>query len=111
MDREEILSKSRMENKNKDIYEQEVLKQATKYAVIVQGILAIVFFVLQILVGEGINWGIYALVFSINMTIFWVKYIKLRRKHELLHAIYYTVFVAVMSGFHIYNLIASSAVM
>lgn len=37
-------------------------------------ILAAVFFVAQIFAGGGINWGLWALVFSTNMTTFWVKY-------------------------------------
>ena len=111
MNKEEILEKSRAENKNKDIYEQEVLKQAGTSAVIVMMILATIFFAVQIFVGGGTNWGIWALIFSTNMTTFWVKYIKLRRKHELVMAIVHTVVVSVFSGWHIYNLIASSTIL
>ncbi len=111
MNRDEILAKSRAENKNKDIYEQEVLKKAGKSAVIVQLVLAAVFFATQIFVGKGINWGLWALVFSTNMTISWVKYINLHRQRELATAIIYTIFVFVMSGYYIYNLIISSAVL
>ena len=68
MNKEEILEKSRAENKNKDIYEQEILKQANSSAVIVMMVLATVFFAVQIFVGGGTNWGIWALVFSANMT-------------------------------------------
>ena len=108
MNKDEVLAKSRAENKNKDVYEQEVLKQASRSAVVVQMVLATIFFVTQILVGKGINWGLWALVFSTSMTINWVKYIKLRHKQELITAIVYTVFVSVMSGYYIYNLITSS---
>ena len=111
MNKEEVLAKSRAENKNKDIYEQEVLKQAGTYAVIVTALLAAIFFAVQIFVGGGHNWGIWALVFSANMTTFWVKFIKLRRIHELLLAIAHTALVAVASGFHIYNLITSSTIL
>ena len=111
MNKEEILAKSRAENKNKDVYEQEVLKQASKGAVVVQLLLAAVFVVTQILVGGGLNWGLWALVFSANMTTYWVKYIKFRRNHELLMAVVYTILVSVMSGYHIYNLIVSSAIL
>ena len=111
MDREEILEKSRQENKNKDVYEQEILKQASKSSIIVQMVLAAIFFVTQILAGQGINWGLWALVFSSDMVIFWVKYRKLRRNHDLVMAIIYTIFVFVMSGYHIYHLIASSTVL
>lgn len=108
MNKDEILAKSRAENKNKDVYEQEVLKQASRSAVVVQMVLATIFFVTQIFVDKGINWGLWALVFSTSMTINWVKYIKLRHRQELITAIVYTVFVSVMSGYYIYNLITSS---
>lgn len=111
MDKEEILEKSRAENKNKDIYEQEVLKKAGTYAVLVMMAFATIFFAVQIFVGGGMNWGMYALVFSANMTTFWVKYIKLRHKHELVMAIAYTILVSVMSGYHIYNLVTSSTIL
>ena len=111
MNKDEILVKSRAENKNKDVYEQEVLKQASKSSVVVQMILATIFFVTQILVGNGINWGLWALVFSASMTINWVKYIKLRSRQELITAIVYTVFALVMSGYYIYNLIVSSMIL
>ena len=111
MNKEEILEKSRAENKNKDIYEQEVLKQASTSAVVVMTALAAIFFAVQIFVGGGANLGIWALVFSTNMTTFWVKFIKLRRKHELVVAIFHTIIVAFFAGTHIYNLIASSTIL
>ena len=43
MNKDEILAKSRAENKNKDVYEQEVLKQASRSAVVVQMALATLF--------------------------------------------------------------------
>lgn len=51
------------------------------------------------------------MVFSANMAIFWVKYIRLRCKHELLMAIAYTILVSALSGGYIYNLIESSAIL
>ena len=111
MNKEEILAKSRAENKNKDVYEIEVLKQANSCGIIVMAVLAVIFFSVQIFVGGGQNWGMWALVFSPSMATFWVKYIKLGRKHELLTAIAYTVIVAVSAGYHIYNLIVSSVIL
>ncbi len=111
MDKEEILEKSRAENRNKDIYEQEVLKLAGTSAVVVMMVLATTFFAAQIFVGGGTNWGLWALVFSANMTTFWVKYIRLRRKHELVMAVSYTILVFALSGCHIYDLIASSTIL
>lgn len=57
MSREEILEKRRAENRNKDIYEQEVVEQASTSAVIVMAVLATIFFAVQIFVGGGANWG------------------------------------------------------
>lgn len=111
MNKDEVLAKSRAENKNKDVYEQEVLKQASRSAVVVQMSFATLFFVTQIMTGGGINWGLWAIVFSTNMTINWVKYIKLRRNYELVIAIAYTILVLVMSGYYIYNLIISSTIL
>lgn len=110
MNQDEILAKSGAENKNKDVYEQEILKQASESAVVVQMVLAMIFFVTQILVENGTNWGLWALVLSANMTIYWVKYIKLHRKFDLLMAIIYTILVSVMSGYHIYSMIVSSTI-
>lgn len=111
MDKNEVLAKSRTENKNRDIYELEVLNQASRIAVIVMSLFAVIFFVTQIFVGGGMNWGVWALVFSADMTLFWVKYIKLRRKHELVMAIAYTILVSVASGLHIHYLLTSSTVL
>ncbi len=111
MYKDEILAKSRAENKNKDIYEEEILKQANSYAVIVLMALATLFFAVQIFVGEGFNYGLYAVVFSGNMTISWVKYIKLKQKKHLLYAIILTLPVLLLSGCHIYNLITESKIL
>lgn len=50
MDKDAVLAKSRAENKNRDMYEQEILKQANSNAIVVQTVLAAVFFMTQILV-------------------------------------------------------------
>lgn len=111
MNREEILAKSRAENKNRDIYEQEILKQANMYALIVLFVLAAIFFVVQIVTGGGINYGIYAIVFSGNMTYAWVKYTHFPRMSTLFHAISLTVFVLALSVCHLYNLITTSSIL
>ncbi|MCI6012198.1 MAG: hypothetical protein MRZ97_05325 [Firmicutes bacterium] len=73
--------------------------------------LATVFFVIQIFTGGGMDYGLYAVVFAMPMAGFWLKYIKLRKKHELLVAICYTVGVALFSAAHIYELISASAIL
>ncbi len=101
MNREEILEKSRRENKNQDVYEQEVLKQSNEVAAFVMVLLAAVFWLVQIFTDGGINYGLWALVFAQNI----------RRRRELIFAIMYTAAVILASACHIHKLItAPSAV-
>lgn len=111
MNKEEILEKSRKENKNQDVFEKEVIIQGNRYACLAAAILATIFFVIQIFTGGGMDYGLYAVVFSMPMAGFWMKYAKLRKKHELFVAICYTVAVVLFSALHIYELIASSAIL
>lgn len=111
MDREEILERSRAENRNKDIYELEILKQASAKATIVMMALVGVFTIVQMLLGGGIHWGLWALSFPPEMVTLWVKYRRFRHKREFAMAVVYTIMVSVMSGYHVYCLIASSLVL
>ncbi len=108
MNKEEILEMSRKENKNQDIYEQEVIVSGNRYACIAAGIIATVFFVIQIFTGGGMNFGMYAVVFSMPMACFWFKYIKLHKKHELLVAICYSVCVVSFSAAYIVQLVTAA---
>ena len=109
MNREEVLEKSRAELRNQDIYEQEILKQTSALAATVMLALATVFFLAQLVAGGGINWGIWALAFSAHMTAFWVKYRRLRRRHELVMAVVYTALVLLLSACHLYSLFVPPA--
>lgn len=111
MNKEEILARSRAENKNKDLYGIDISKLAGSITTVVMMVIAGIFFVVQIITGGGLNFGMWALVFSADMIDHWVKYIKLRLRGELLAALLYTLIVAAMSVYHIYNLIASSTIL
>lgn len=105
MNKEEILEKSRKENKNQDVYEQEVVKQGNTIVNGVMMILATVFLVIQVFTGGGLNYGLYAIVFCHSMVLSWVKWLKLRQRQQLSPALLYTVCVLLFSISHIYNLI------
>jgi len=111
MNKEEILEKSRNENKNQDIYEKEILKNGTNIGAGVAAVLATVFFIIQIFVGKGMNYGLYAIVFSIPATEFVVKAVKLKRKHEIIISVLYVIAVILFSAAHIYNLFTATAVL
>ena len=122
MEKDQILEKSRKENKNQDIYEKEIvediirtripeiLKEGRNIGAATAGILATVFFVIQILTGGGINYGLYAVVFSIPAAAFTVKAFRMKKKHEIFMAVIYIIFVLLLSASHIYNLVTSQAV-
>ena len=111
MNRDQILEKSRKENKNQDVYEKEVQKEGGNIGAIVAAILATIFFAVQIFLGEGMNYGLYAVVFSIPGTGFIIKSIRLRKKHEIAVAICYVIIVLMFSCAHIQQLIAASTIL
>lgn len=108
MNKEEILEKSRKENRNKDIYEEELIKQGSAIVNIVMVILATVFFVIQVFTGGGINYGLYAIVFCHSMVLSWIKWRKLRQRQQFFLSFLYTVCVLLFSIVHIYTLITGN---
>lgn len=110
MRKEEILKKSRRENKNQDLYEKQVMAAGGNAGAVAAAVLATVFFVAQILTGGGMNYGLYAVVFTIPAARFTVKAIKLRRKHEIALAALYWLSVVLFSAAHLYQLITISAI-
>ena len=108
MNKEEILEKSRKENRNKDIYEEELIKQGSAIVNIDMVILATVFFVIQVFTGGGINYGLYAIVFCHSMVLSWIKWRKLRQRQQFLLSLLYTVCVLLFSIVHIYTLITGN---
>lgn len=111
MNKEEILEKSRKENKNQDVYENEVIIRGNGYACIASAVLATIFLVIQILVGGGMNTGLYAVVFSMPMAGNWYKFYKLRKKRDLSLAVAYTAAVLLLSAGYLYDLISVSTIL
>lgn len=109
--REEILAKSRDENKDKDLFEREVQVRAGNIGACVATLLATLFFVVQILVGAGMNYGLYAILFSVPATRYIVKSINMRCKRDIAYAIIWTVAALIFSLAHIYGLITSSTIL
>ena len=111
MNKEEILEKSRKENNGQDIYEQQVIQKGGSIGTIVAMILATVFFVTQIVLGEGQNYGLYAIIGSILATGFIVKAVYLKRKHEIAVAAIYTLLTIACTVAHIMQLIQTSTIL
>ena len=83
MEKEEILLKAQKENKGVDLAERKVVKDATWIAYFVIVWLVIIVDLVNGFVLHNVNRGMDFVLFSAAFVVFLIKYIKLRRKHEL----------------------------
>ena len=89
MNKEEILAKSREENKNQDIYEYDVLKSAGSIATRIGLIFCCLIALLEVIFTGKVSFGSWFIFFGMLSTLFLVKFIKLHRRHELLVTVLY----------------------
>lgn len=111
MNKEEILAKSRNENKNEDVYEKEVLKQAGYVGGITAAIVTTALFILEMVIKGGTNFGFWAILFSIFAGEFTYKAIKLKRKHEIVIAIVYILLSILLIAGFINQLVTTSKIL
>ena len=90
MNKDDILEKSRRENKGPDEMEQYVMAAAGKIAAKVGMLVCCVVAILQVIFTDAISFESW-MIFSILAATFIVKYVKLHSKHELWVAVLYTV--------------------
>ena len=83
MKKEEILKASRKENKNKDLAEMEVIRQAGTYAGSVGAMMCCIISLLSSQLAHIMLYSPWAIYFSIAATQWLVRYIKLKRKSDL----------------------------
>lgn len=91
MRKEDVLEKSRSENKRMDEFELAVIASAGKLAAKVGMTVCCLVSVLQVIFIGTINYESWTIYFSILGTISIVKYVKLRQKIELAMSIVYSV--------------------
>ena len=87
MQKEEILQRSRNENKGPDERELFALAAAGKIAAQIGMLVCCAVAVLQVIFTDSVSFESWMFYFSILGTLFTVKYVKLRERHELLLAI------------------------
>ncbi|MEA4912925.1 MAG: DUF6442 family protein [Oscillospiraceae bacterium] len=90
MEKEDILEKSRSENKGADELELSVMAAAGKLAAKISMTVCCLIAVLQVIFTDSISYESWMIYFSILGTMFIVKYIKLHKKHELALSILYS---------------------
>ena len=89
MNKEEILSASRKENRNQDLFEVECIKKGSRIAYVVGIIMCCMICFLQWLFTKTINWGCWIVNYSIISTMFFVKAVNRRKKHEICVTVLY----------------------
>ena len=89
MDKDEILERSRKENKDMDLVELEAINHANMIANVVGVVVCGVLTVIHAVIREGMDNSAWTVMFSILSTIMLVKFVKLRRRHELLIGLVY----------------------
>ena len=94
MNKEEILAKSKQENQGQDIASLEVSRASMVFGWITAVCLLALVAVVEALVYDRMNNGIFFAVMAGSSAIFINKYLKLRKRHELYIAIIY-VFAAI----------------
>lgn len=91
MDKDEILSKSREENKNSDIFDFEVQKKAAGFAVYSVAILSLLISIIEKIITKQNHFECWIVFFGMTSVIFFYKFIKMGKKHELFVFIFYFV--------------------
>lgn len=90
MNKDEILKKSREENKDRDFVEAEVLNRANAIAIAVGVMVCGVLSVLRgLLTEKGTEPAVWTVMFGMISAGMLVKFVKLRRRHELLLGLLY----------------------
>lgn len=91
MNREEILEKSRQENRGQDVANLEVSRSSIVFGWIIAVCILAVVAVAEALKYGRMNSGIFFAVMAGCSAIFIRKYLKLRKKHELFISIVYVI--------------------
>lgn len=91
MERDEILSAAQKDNKGKDVADLDAQKKGTYAAYFVGFALIIVWDIVEGIALHRINYGGNMAIFGMAFTAFIVKFVCLKKKHELFVALAYGV--------------------
>ncbi len=101
MNKEEILAKSRKENKNQDEYEKYVLSRAGHIAMAVGGVLCMLIILFEAIFTDSPALTPWAIYLTMTGTTLLIKYHYLRKKHDLVFGLLQLAFATAMLILHI----------
>ena len=105
MNKDEILEKSRQENRGMDERERDALARAGRVASAVGGLVCALILVLEVILIGQVSYSIWAIYLSITGTTLLVKFLRLRRKHELVFGLLELALAAAFLALHILRLV------
>ena len=89
MDKEEILARSRKENRDRDFVEAEALAKANSIALSVGLMVCGLLSILHVIFLDTVDYSVWTVYFSTLTTTMIFKYVKLRKRHELVIGLFY----------------------
>ena len=105
MNREEILQKSRQENKNRDEMEQFTFDKAGQRACAVGGFVCLAIILFETFFAEQVNVSTWAVFLSMCGTMLLSKYFRLKKKHELIFGLAELALAAVFLVMHVIRIV------
>lgn len=87
MNKKEILEKSRQENKGTDLFERDAMNAASHKAIAVGGLVCMFLSFMDIFLSGSFNYTLWGVYLSMTGTTLLVKYLHLKKIHELIFGI------------------------
>ena len=106
MTKEEILEKSREENKNQDVYDKETQRKASLIAVITASCLCLLIVIVNFVISHKLSFELLMVLCGMESVLFFIKFAKMGKLHELFVAILYGLGFVLFSALWFKNLIA-----
>ncbi len=109
MTKDEILAKSRQENKNQDLVANEAAAKAVNAAMTAAIVLGTVLFLVQIICGGGANLALWAVDVFFIAVYYLVMFCKMRSRMYLLIAVLCSIMTLLLSTAHITTVVNGGA--
>lgn len=104
MNKEEILAKSRQENKNMDMYEMEVNGNTGTIGAIAGCLAAFILYFTQIFIGGGVNYSLWAVMSIMCSAVNIYKAVKLKSSRFTVKAVIWTFTAIIVTGLALFYL-------
>lgn len=106
MNREELLEKSRMENKGEDLQDREFYKEGATVGIIAAWIFAAILTVIRLFIDGEFPYDMWALAGAVNAAVYTVKAMKQTCWQDILGSVVWWGYTIVFAGQYIYQLLA-----